>query len=269
MPRRTLSTRTLVILGVGLGSMLALYSVMPLLAQDSTAGLIVANLETIVPVGIATIVGLWAATTFPRGNPGRLIWLFMGLSIGSYELAAIIAAYYEIFLRAEPPSPGFVDVLYFAGYPLAIVALLVAIRSLGANVNLTKVLLAAFGVAGGLAVLLWYFVLSPSVASPADAINAAYALGDLVIVLPLGIALAYATNRLHPGPEALPWWVVLIGLTVSVFADTLFEIAAASGTLLNGGPVDLAVTLGYFTLGIAASMAVDAARLTTTGEAAR
>lgn len=263
---RTLSIRTMVIIGVGLFLMLTLYTWLPLLRADSTAALAVANLETIVPVGIAAGVGLWAAFEFPRGTSLRLTWLFMGLAVTMYEAASILFAYYEVVLHVEPQSPGWADLFYAASYPLAVVALVIAIRSVSGGANPAPVMATSFAVVLGLSVVLWAFVLRPVVATPSDLVNAAYAIADLVVLLPLGITLVYVTNRMGAARAALPWWTVIAGFALVLAADTLYTVLAATGTYLTGGLADIGFSLGYFLLGVAASVAVDVARLEAAGK---
>jgi len=253
---RIVSTRTLLVIASGLLSMLVLYTVLPLLPADGMTQAVVSGLATIVPVGIA----IWAALTFPAGSRMRMAWLFMGLSILSYEFASLIWALSEIVRGTQPASPGVIDLVYLVGYPLTMLALVSAIGALRREANPMSVLLISFGACAGLGVVLWMFVLKPVIATPADLINAIYSVADLVLILPLGITLAYLVNRLGRVRDALAWWVVIAAFMFALTDDTLFTMASASGVYLSGGPADVGLTLGYLTLGVAASLAVDVTR---------
>jgi len=257
---RIVSTRTLLVIASGLLSMLVLYTVLPLLPADGLAQSISTALATLVPVGIAAGVAIWAAFTFPAGSRLRLAWLFMGLSILSYECASLVWAFSEIVRGVPPASPGLIDLLYLVGYPLTMLALISGIGALRRDVDPMPLMLTSFVVCAGVAVLLWILVLRPVVATPADLVNAIYSLGDLVLVLPLGITLAYLVNRLGRRRDALAWWVVIAAFMFALADDTLFTMASASGAYLSGGPADVGLTLGYLTLGVAASLAVDVTR---------
>lgn len=260
MNGRIVSGRTLLVIGSGLLSMLLFYTILPLLPADGMAETVISNLGTLVPVGIAAVVAIWAAYTFPAHSRMRLAWLFMGLSIVSYEFASLIWALSEIVRGVEPTSPGLIDVMYAISYPLTVCAFLAGIGALRRDVDPMPVLLTSFAAALGLAIVLWVYVLKPVVATPADLVNAAYSIGDLVLILPLGITLAYLVNKLGRVRDALPWWVVIAGFMFAIADDTLFTMASASGAYLTGGPIDVGLTLGYLTLGVAASLAVDVTR---------
>lgn len=274
MGGRTISVRTWVLLGIGLGLMLALYTVMPLLPQGSRGAALIGSLETIVPVGMASIGGLWAAFHLKGGRSVRLPWLLMGFAVACSELAAIAEAYYVVVLAHEPPTPSIVDVLYTIGYPLAAAALLIAIRSLGARSKPALVLSVSFLIAATIGALMWFFVLPPTLLAggqidTANAVNALYCMADLVLLLPLAITLAYLTSRMGFERASWPWWVVVFGISVLLVADTWFTLQAATGVNMTGGTADLGYSLGYFTLGMAALVAVDVQRALATRSGTR
>lgn len=265
MPSRVISGRTWTLTAVALLITLGLYAASAMGAGGKGAEAVVSNLLTLIPVAFGSGVAIWSALQFRRGEPVRTQWLLIGIAIATYFAAGLAWAYYEVILATEVPVPGVPDIFYFMWYPLVGAALIVAIRSFSGLFSPRLPLLISFGVAAVLATLMWVFILGPSVnlkelSLAENVVNVLYPLVDLIVLLPLGAALAYLTGRLGAGRLAWPWRIMLLGLALVLVADATYTISTSLGTYATGGVSDLFEALGYVAAGLAASVALDVQR---------
>ena len=169
-----------------------------------------------------------------RRGPGRLIGVVLGTGLLLWSTGDLL---FDLMEQAgEVPVPSVADLFYLSFYPLTYVAVALVIRSardgllLGAWLDglLTGTGTAAVCTALGLDV-----IFAPEGGSRlAAAVNLAYPIGDLVLVV-VGVgALVMAPGSIGR------WWPLLAGGALFVVSDTTFMVQAANGTYHDGALVD-------------------------------
>ncbi|MGZ4171150.1 MAG: hypothetical protein ACXVRN_07290, partial [Solirubrobacteraceae bacterium] len=138
---------------------------------------------------------------------------------------------------ADPPVPSIADWLYLAMYPAMYAALMLLIRSHRGHVA-TEQWLDGGIVALALAAIGTGLVLPTVLAMNQgrviqDAVNLAYPLGDLTLVVFVAMAFALSSWR----PDRVWLWLGA-ALVVDSVADLIFTYQAAKGTYVAGGILD-------------------------------
>jgi diguanylate cyclase (GGDEF)-like protein len=138
---------------------------------------------------------------------------------------------------ANPPYPSIADPLYLAMYPAMYVAIVLLVRSQFRHVAAAMWL---DGVVVGLtlaaiaAALIFPAILGASHGhTEGIALNLAYALGDLLLLLLVSVAFALSSWR--PGRQ---WLLLALGIVVMACADMIFLYEEAKGTYVAGGILD-------------------------------
>ncbi|MEV1290383.1 diguanylate cyclase [Micromonospora sp. NPDC049679] len=188
---------------------LALYAV--LTAINRRAGITDASALSvlyIVPIACAVPLSLLAA----RRTAGhrRLAWWLFCVSNTLWLTGELIWLGYALFTEDGPPTPSVADV-YVLSYPLALVAILVALGR-GNVLRRARGVLDAALVALGVGALGWKLIIGPLVPTsfdPGAMIGFAYPMLSVLIVsamLAVGVA----------GYRTVPLWVLLTGLGYAV-----------------------------------------------------
>jgi diguanylate cyclase (GGDEF)-like protein len=138
---------------------------------------------------------------------------------------------------ADPPAPSIADWLYLAMYPSMYAALMLLIRAHRGRVATEQwldggiVALAMAAIGTGL-VLPSVLAMSQGHAVQ-DAVNLAYPLGDLTLLVFVALAFALSSWR----PERA-WAALGLALALDSVADLIFTYQAAKGTYVAGGILD-------------------------------
>ena len=197
-------------------------------------------------VGIAAVAAIVAGVVVYRPERPQP-WLL--LAAGQLLFVTGDALWTILELLGESPFPSIADVAYLLGYPLLVVAFLMAIRRRVRGGDRAGLLDGAI-LASACALVGWVVLVRPVLDSADDPISlivtAAYPLGDLVI---LGVAIGLLST---PGART-PSFVLLIASIVILFvADTAYALQVASGTYVDGGELDSLWLFSYIAMATAA-----------------
>lgn len=189
---------------------------------------------TLSPIAAAII--FFVAAGFGRGASIRTQWMLIGLTVASYAVGDLIWMYLELF-RGVDPYPSAADIFYMATYAFFIAAMILAIRSYRAIVDVTMptIVGSSIGILGIAAV--YTTVLAPYVlrSGPEELtalgrfLSSFYPLGDIVLMLGPAVVLALTVSKLGRGRFAWPWWIVVAGVVLFVFTDLAFSYADWAG----------------------------------------
>lgn len=208
---------------------------------------------------VAVLLTLRAAYRATGGI--RWAWLGVGFTALTWGLADGYYTFSEWVLDAEVPSPGLVDVLYYAGY----LSFLAAIPALGGGHGGRRDWRSAFDVAAIVVVagtLTWSLLLAPMLsAHEGGVLSASVAAG--YPVMDVALLAAVVTTAYRGWGYASP---VLVLLSASALAALLSD-AGYTYLVIEGLPDQAALELGwvasYGMMGVAATVPVSACRAAT------
>jgi hypothetical protein len=215
---------------------------------------------------IAALIIFWVAFGFGRGESIRTQWMLMGVSVAIYSIGDFAWTYIDLVLGLDP-YPSIADFFYTLEYVFFLAAIILAIRSYRAIVDIKVPVIvgAIVGVVGiGLA---YYFVLGPYIlpAGPDELtpmgkfVGVLYSVGDIAFMLAPATALALTVSKLGRGRFAWPWWIVVLGALMFALTDVWFTYADWAG---DGGTalMDVGWILANVFFAIAALVARDVYR---------
>ena len=130
---------------VGGGAAIAAY---PFLSSDGQS---IAYLV----IGLASVAAMYVGARLrPRGK--RLPWYLFAAGFLCEIGGDAVFTVYELGLDREPPLPSVADVLYLAGYPMIVLAIVLLLRELGGHTSRVALLDTAI-VAVAIATVQWMF----------------------------------------------------------------------------------------------------------------
>ena len=206
------------------------------------------NLALWLTLGLSSCVASFVGIRLndpPRKLPWYLLTAATFTLISGDTLYNILT---DVFNQDEP-FPSVADASYLFTYPLAASGLVLMIRLRSPHRDVTA-LVDALLLAGGLALLIWVFTITPTVREqPAwfdSAVSIAYPIGDVLL---LGVILRLLTGGGVRGPA--PWLLVLGTLGVMA-SDIAYALVRLYGTWHVGSPADLGWVVFYISWGAAA-----------------
>jgi diguanylate cyclase (GGDEF)-like protein len=184
-----------------------------------------------------------------RVPENRLAWALITIGLACWASGDLLWAVWLEDL-AHPPYPSIADALYLLEYPAIYGGLLLLMRRqfrhAGVAVWLDGLVVGLSTAALG-AALIYPDVLAASSSSTAVAVNLAYPLGDLLLLV--FIAVGFALTGWRPGSQ---WLLLGIGLLVTAGADMVFVYQEANGTYASGRILDTMWPLSMALLALAA-----------------
>lgn len=202
----------------------------------------------------ATVFAALAARRLEPGNPARLPWSLLALGIGAFLAGQLVLGVYQLVLQVPSPFPSAADVLFVGAYPLLIAALLAFVRAYREAGYPVGSRAEHIGTAAlGAALLAWptWALVRPILAAPAAplerALNAAYPLLDVVVLLPILVLLRIA-SRFRGGQVARVFASLLAGMLFLCAGDVLFAYFSVLGRKELDPLVDATFVLSYFFL---------------------
>ncbi|HEY5529085.1 MAG TPA: PAS domain S-box protein, partial [Thermoleophilia bacterium] len=222
------------------------------------AGL-VSDLVTL-PFGLgASFLALRTALRGQGERRAHVAWLLLGLAFLAFWLGDLLWFVAEGTGKSVS-SPSWADVGYLAYYPLLLVGLLLLAKGTRNRMERLKFSLDAGAIFLGVGLLVWYFVLLPTINSAgsglADAIAVAYPAGDLLLLL--GVATLAVRRHWLSSSRVLP--ALLIGLALGFATDLLYGYFTVQGTYRSGGFIDGGYLASWFFLALAAQLEFRASR---------
>ncbi|MGH9942240.1 MAG: PAS domain S-box protein [Pyrinomonadaceae bacterium] len=214
----------------------------------------ISNLISLLVYFGAALLTLRAGLQRNHPRETRRSWLIIAAANTCGLLAEVLWSYYESVLHRQPfPSPA--DAGYLLFYPLMLWGLLSFFpesewRKLRARLWID---VGVVMIAGGMGY--WYFLLNPiTKAFEADALTTvltlAYPVGDLVIMFGITALMLRGVSQLR----SLPLYFLLSGLTLILFADTLFAYEQLHGDYQSGKLTDAVFVTSYYLLMLAGQL---------------
>jgi diguanylate cyclase (GGDEF)-like protein len=167
----------------------------------------------------------------------RLPWLLLGSALALWTAGDL---YYYFFLtgQAEVPVPSVADPFYLAFYPVSYVALALLLRKRMRNFRghlwLDGVIASLAVAALGAALVFDEVLATTGGGAIMIATNLAYPLADLLL-----LSLVVAMFGLTGWRFDATWALVALGFGVFAIADSMYLYETASGTYIEGGPLDV------------------------------
>jgi diguanylate cyclase (GGDEF)-like protein len=165
-------------------------------------------------------------------KPGRIVPLFLGLSLLSWSIGDIVLTY-ESVGTGNAPSVSVADVFYLLFYPLAYVAtVLLFQRGVGrlTRPNWLDGVVAGLGASSLCAAFAFHSILHITGGnSLSTATNMAYPVGDILLLL-----LVFGGTVMLSGRGTRQWYLLAVGLIVIVIGDT-FNLFQSTGTTSRFG----------------------------------
>jgi two-component system, cell cycle response regulator len=246
--RQSITVITPRLIGISLGSLLALYGVMAgfRLNGDGVGALI----DTPLYLGLEVAAALFCLSRAIFRRNDRAAWIAIGLGIGFFAAGDF---YYSLYLTGDEtiPYPSGADALYIAFYPLVYVGLglLLRGRTLAANRSfwLDGTIAGLTVGAVGAALLFGTIVDTTGGASLTVATNLAYPLGDLGLLV-----IVLATLGLTGWQVDRVWACALAGCVVFAVTDTFYLYQTAKGTYIESTILDAGWPAGLLLFAFAA-----------------
>jgi diguanylate cyclase (GGDEF)-like protein len=206
------------------------------LAHDSTAA------AALLLVYVGALTSAFAGALMRRGE--GMAWLLMAVALTGYAVSAVV---YALDPATATTFPSLADLGLVVFYPLATAMLVLVVRARFPGfgvVNWMDVSITAFAVAA-----VGTFALLPSSLGVVTANQAAYAIGDLVLVGFLAAILTVAGKRATPASR-----LVALGAVVLTIGDAFYVQHIAAGHMTTGLIPSIAWPIGVLMIGTAAAV---------------
>jgi len=207
------------------------------------------NLGLWLVIGASSTVGAVAGIRLNR-PPRRLPWYLIAGATFTLINGDTIYNILTDFLHQNEPFPSAADVSYLFTYPLAAGGIMLMIRARNPHRDAVA-LVDALLLAGGVALLVWVFVITPTVHQPSvawfdSAVAIAYPIGDVFL---LAVIL-----RLLTGGGVRGWSpaLLVLGALGLMASDIAYALVRLYGNWHVGSPADLGWTFFYVCWGAAA-----------------
>ena len=176
-----------------------------------------------------------------RRREDRAAWLLVTIGILGWTLGDLV---WTVWLDhvASPPYPSVADGLYLTLYPTTYIALTLLMRThfrhAGAALWLDGAVVGLALAAVGAEIVFPAVVATAQGSAAAVAVNLAYPVGDLMLLV--FIALGFALSSFRPGRQ---WLLLALGVTVNAVADMVYVYQVARGTYVEGSILDTLLSL--------------------------
>jgi hypothetical protein len=219
-----------------------------------------AALNDLLPVACVLLaaVGLAAAASgFSRAEPAGKAWRLLLAGVLLFALGEMTYGILEVGLGVDVENafPTLADLFWMAGYPPAILGLMILLREYrrGGLPLPRRTLLAGLGIgclAIGAAIVTFVFLpilADEETGSLAKAAYLFYPIGDLFLIVP-SLLLASITSLYGGGRVSLPWRAIAAGFLFMSLADIGYSLVSWAGLYSGGGVLDIAWNFGYLAL---------------------
>ena len=206
------------------------------------------NLGLWLTLGLSSCVVSFLGTRI-NNPPRKLPWYL--LTAATFTLIngdTIYNILTDVFHQNEP-FPSFADASYLFTYPLAACGFVLMIRMRSPHRDVTA-LVDALLLAGGLALLIWVFTITPTVREQSvtwfdSAVSIAYPIGDVLLIVVI--------LRLLTGGGVRGWSpaLLVLGALGLMASDIAYALVRLYGTWHVGSPADLGWVVFYICWGAA------------------
>jgi two-component system, cell cycle response regulator len=199
---------------------------------------------------VEVIAVLACAARVVRRKQDRGAWLLVTIGLLTWTAGDAVWTLWLDNL-SNPPEPSIADALYLLWYPSIYVALGLLMRAhfrhAGVAVWLDGLVVGTTAAAIAAALILPAILGASEGNAAADAVNLAYPVGDLLLLM--FIALGFALAGWRPGRQ---WTLLGVGIAISALADMIYLYQSARGTYTAGHLLDSMWPISMFVLAIAA-----------------
>jgi diguanylate cyclase (GGDEF)-like protein len=206
------------------------------------------NLGLWLTLGMSSCVASFVGTRL-NGPPRKLPWYLLTAAIFTLVNGDTIYNILTDFFHQDQPFPSLADASYLFTYPLAAAALMIMIRMRSPQRD-TTALVDALLLAGGLALLIWVFTITPTVHQPGhwfdNAVSIGYPIGDVLL---LAVIMRLLTGG---GVRSLSPVLLVVGALGLMGSDIAYALVRLYGTWHVGSPADLGWVVFYISWGAAA-----------------
>lgn len=204
----------------------------------------------------AAVFAFRSAFAIGKGNPARSPWLVLAAGLTSYSFGQSTLVAYQTATGVSP-FPSIADVWFVAAYPLMIISLVMFTFAYAhSGFPMSGLLPAALGtalIAGGIAWPLLQPVLRTPAAPLALALNLAYPILDLLLLIP-SVVLLTLTVRFRGGAVWRIWAAILAGIVFTVIGDICFAWFSGVGYQGIDPVVHAMYIIGYASLALGTSV---------------
>jgi len=206
------------------------------------------NLGLWVTLGLSSCVASLVGIRL-NAPPRRLPWYLLAAATFTLISGDTIYNILTDFLNQNEPFPSIADASYLFTYPLAAAGLMIMVRLRSPHRDSTA-LVDALLLAGGLALLIWVFTITPTVNESVpwfdSAVSIAYPIGDVLLLAVI--------MRLLTGGGVRGWSpaLLVVGGLGLMGSDIAYALVRLYGTWQVGTPADLGWVIFYVCWGAAA-----------------
>jgi len=190
------------------------------------------------PLGFAGLVLSLRAAKRATGRRDRTVWLLIALAL-AFRAWGDGAWWWLEAVRGQSPFPSVADVGYFGFYPVLIIAVAALPTRPQSRRASAGNLLDVLAMVGGAFMVIWYLVLGAAlqggIGNLEQALNVAYPVWDLLLMLAAGRVLLRGTD---PRWTVRAWWLIA-GAMCFVVADIGFGYLSNQAGFTGGGWLDL------------------------------
>jgi hypothetical protein len=176
-----------------------------------------------------------SASRFEADNPVRAAWRFLGWGFLSYVIAQLTLAVYQFVLRVATPFPSFGDLFFLLAMLLWLISLGLFVRAYtragfleGGFRRIVFVAVASILLLVGLSYTVVIPVLETRASFAEKALNIAYPVSDIVLLIPVLLLLQMAF-KLSGGQIWRVWMGLLVGFVFLTVGDIAFAYFSVLG----------------------------------------
>jgi PAS domain S-box-containing protein len=251
--RRFWPTRSAWWLVLGAGALTLAYIVwIAVGGADKTHGYAISQ-ALFLPVGAAAVaLSIQAAWSHRSQKRNRAAWALVAASLAAFWLGEVLWVIAETSAEGAS-SPSWADLFYLIYYPLLLAALMLLSARSGSRAERFRTALDAATIFLGGAVLVWYFVLRPSLeglgSTLEGVVTVAYPTGDLLLIL--GIAsLAVGRHRFRSKPALI---ALLCAVVFGFAADLGYGYTSLLDAYNGTGVFEIVYLVSWFLFALAAA----------------
>ena len=192
-----------------------------------------------------------AASAFDPDNPVRKAWRLLSWGLLCYFLGQSILALYQLVLSMAAPFPSLGDVFFLTAMVLWLIALVLFVHTYtragfleGGAQRAAAVAIVAVVLLGVVGYWILLPVLETSAPGMEKALNIAYPVSDLILMIPVLILLQMAL-KLRGGRLWYPWMALLAGFIFLALGDILFAYFTTLGMEFLDPLLDVMFTYSY------------------------
>lgn len=193
------------------------------------------------------------SNVFPKDDPLRKVWRFLGTGLLCWGTGAVLFAIYPLLYSGqETPYPWYSDIGYLFLVPFVLISFFIFKQSLHVETPLWGRITSTLLFLGAITLSITFNLnkLGESDSLIPYIVTLLYTVGDPLL---LGGTVMIA-SILTGGAIARPWWLVLVGLVFYYFSDLIYTYMIVQEQYATGDLIDVGWLLGFGFIAVAALM---------------